>query len=40
VFRDDLPKIEHNLCWTHPEEVKGALLGFLADTTAALESAA
>jgi non-heme chloroperoxidase len=30
----------HNLCWRHPEEVNGALLGFLADTTAALESAA
>jgi non-heme chloroperoxidase len=30
----------HNLCWTHPEEVNAALLGFVADTTAALESAA
>ena len=29
----------HNLCWTHPEEVNGALLGFLADTAAAAESA-
>ena len=30
----------HNIGWTHPEEVNGALLGFLTDTTAALESAA
>jgi len=30
----------HNIVWTHPEEVNAALLGFLADTTAALESAA
>jgi non-heme chloroperoxidase len=30
----------HNLCWTHPEEVNAALLGFLARSTAALESAA
>jgi non-heme chloroperoxidase len=30
----------HNIGWTHPEEVNGALLGFLAGTTAALESAA
>jgi len=30
----------HNIGWTHPEEVNKALLGFLADTTAALESAA
>jgi non-heme chloroperoxidase len=30
----------HNLCWTHPEEVNAALLGFLAGSTAALESAA
>jgi non-heme chloroperoxidase len=30
----------HNIGWTHPEEVNRALLGFLADTTAALESAA
>jgi non-heme chloroperoxidase len=30
----------HNIGWTHPEEVNEALLGFLADTTAALESAA
>jgi non-heme chloroperoxidase len=30
----------HNIGWTHPEEVNGALLGFLAGTTAAVESAA
>jgi non-heme chloroperoxidase len=30
----------HNIGWTHPEEVNEALLGFLADTTAALQSAA
>jgi non-heme chloroperoxidase len=30
----------HNIGWTHSEEVNKALLGFLADTTAALESAA
>jgi non-heme chloroperoxidase len=30
----------HNIGWTHPEEVNGALLGFLVGTTAALESAA
>jgi non-heme chloroperoxidase len=30
----------HNIGWTHPEEVNGALLSFLTDTTAALESAA
>ena len=30
----------HNIGWTHPEEVNGALLGFLTDTTAALQSAA
>jgi len=30
----------HNIAWTHAEEVNEALLGFLADTTAALESAA
>jgi non-heme chloroperoxidase len=30
----------HNIGWTHPEEVNGALLGFLAGTTAALQSAA
>jgi non-heme chloroperoxidase len=30
----------HNIGWTHPEEVNAALLGFLADTTAALKSAA
>jgi non-heme chloroperoxidase len=30
----------HNIGWTHPEEVNKALLGFLADTTAAMESAA
>jgi non-heme chloroperoxidase len=30
----------HNIGWTHPDEVNRALLGFLADTTAALESAA
>jgi non-heme chloroperoxidase len=29
----------HNIGWTHPEEVNGALLGFLAGTTAALNSA-
>jgi non-heme chloroperoxidase len=29
----------HNIGWTHPEEVNGALLGFLAGTTAALGSA-
>ncbi len=28
----------HNVGWTHPEEVNKALLGFLAGTTAALES--
>lgn len=30
----------HNIGWTYPEVVNDALLGFLADTTAALESAA
>ncbi len=30
----------HNIGWTHPEEVNDALLGFLAHTTAALESVA
>ena len=30
----------HNIGWTHPEEVNGALLGFLMGTAAALESAA
>jgi non-heme chloroperoxidase len=30
----------HNICWTHPDEVNSALLGFLADTTAAVQSAA
>jgi non-heme chloroperoxidase len=30
----------HNIGWTHPEEVNKVLLGFLADATAALESAA
>ena len=30
----------HNIGWTHPEQVNGALLGFLAHTTAAPESAA
>jgi non-heme chloroperoxidase len=30
----------HNIAWTHAEEVNEALLGFLADTPAALESAA
>jgi non-heme chloroperoxidase len=30
----------HNIGGTHPDEVNRALLGFLADTTAALESAA
>lgn len=30
----------HNIGWTHPEAVNGALLGFLAGTTAALKSAA
>jgi non-heme chloroperoxidase len=30
----------HNIGWTHPEEVNRALLGFLAGTTAAIESAA
>jgi non-heme chloroperoxidase len=30
----------HNIGWTHPEEVNGALLGFLAGTTAALKSPA
>ena len=30
----------HNIGWTHPEEVNGALLGFLADTKSALRSAA
>jgi non-heme chloroperoxidase len=30
----------HNIGWTHPEEVNKALLGFLADTTAVMESAA
>jgi non-heme chloroperoxidase len=30
----------HNVGWTHPEEVNAALLGFLAGSTAALESAA
>jgi non-heme chloroperoxidase len=30
----------HNICWTHPEEVNRALLGFLTGTTAALEAAA
>ena len=30
----------HNIGWTHPEEVNAALLGFLAGSTAALESAA
>jgi len=30
----------HNIGWTHPEEVNAALLGFLADTQAALKSAA
>jgi non-heme chloroperoxidase len=29
----------HNIGWTHPEEVNEALLGFLAGTTAALQSA-
>jgi non-heme chloroperoxidase len=29
----------HNIGWTHPDEVNQALLGFLAGTTAALESA-
>ena len=29
----------HNIGWTHPDEVNGALLGFLAGTTAALKSA-
>jgi non-heme chloroperoxidase len=30
----------HNIGWTHPDKVNGALLGFLAGTTAALESVA
>jgi non-heme chloroperoxidase len=30
----------HNICWTHPDEVNSALLGFLAGTTAAVPSAA
>jgi non-heme chloroperoxidase len=30
----------HNIGWTHPEEVNGALLGFLAGTTVALKSPA
>jgi non-heme chloroperoxidase len=30
----------HNIGWTHPDEVNGALLGFLAGATAALQSAA
>jgi len=30
----------HNICWTHPDAVNSALLGFLAGTTAPLESAA
>jgi non-heme chloroperoxidase len=30
----------HNIGWTHHEEVNGALLGFLADSAAALKSAA
>jgi non-heme chloroperoxidase len=30
----------HNICWTHPDAVNSALLGFLAGTTASLESAA
>ena len=30
----------HNVGWRHPEEVNKALLGFLADITAVLESAA
>jgi non-heme chloroperoxidase len=30
----------HNIAWTHPEEVNGALLGFLAGATTSLESAA
>jgi non-heme chloroperoxidase len=30
----------HNILWTHPDEVNRALLGFLADTKAALQSAA
>jgi len=30
----------HNIGWTHPEEVNAALLGFLADTQAALKSVA
>jgi non-heme chloroperoxidase len=29
----------HNIGWTHPEEVNRALLGFLAGTTAAIDSA-
>jgi non-heme chloroperoxidase len=30
----------HNICWTHPDAVNSALLGFLAGTTASLEFAA
>jgi non-heme chloroperoxidase len=30
----------HNIVWTHADEVNAALLGFLADTAAALQSAA
>jgi non-heme chloroperoxidase len=30
----------HNICWTHPDEVNSALLGFLAGTTAAVPFAA
>ena len=30
----------HNVGWTHPDEVNAALLGFLAGTTAAVESVA
>jgi non-heme chloroperoxidase len=30
----------HNIGWTHPEEVNGALLGFLVGSTAGRESAA
>jgi non-heme chloroperoxidase len=30
----------HNIGWTHPQQVNKALLGFLADTTADLESTA
>jgi non-heme chloroperoxidase len=30
----------HNIAWTHPDEVNGALFGFLADAPAVLKSAA